>query len=554
MIITGEPNTAYALWVLGTSSLGGNEQPPRMKVGQAGVTLGDATAGALVFSGTRTVAGDVPAVPSGTTNPWYARVVTDDNGRRTVGLSTDQSTRDQSYTIRVETLDTTTATRYDTVSLTIAQGSVTLTTAAPQSFYLGEEVRLTGTNTDSETTYLFITGPNLPSGGANLVDMVAVVSGDAGTFTSTTVNSDNTWEDRWSTANLNIDTGSYTIYAVSSPNNRDNLGGTQDASTSVVTQRPFVTANATAATVAKGDILAITGRAEGKPVPGVAVWLFGINYYSRATQSVNDDSTFRYELGRGTTRDLASGQYFAVVQHPMSNSVFDVDEVVDGGVTRVYDTSGNFFVAAGPGRLQGSDAANALVNLIGGPYIDDTYTKMTFAVEEVSLLFSVADVRPGDPLRINGTTNLAAGDNLLITVTSTSFEPTDKSQPSGFSGVSGQTTVQRGTAGGPNTFNYTADTTGLALDTYQVKVESPDAGASQTATFRVTNEAGANVTATATPGGNVTGTVPTGNVTTFATTATGNATPTPTAAPGFGTLVALAGLSGIALLVAHRRD
>jgi hypothetical protein len=539
--------------VLGTSSLAGNEQPPKMKVGQAGVTLGDATAGAHVFSGDRTVAGDVPAVPSGTTNPWYARVVTDDNGRRTVGFSTDQLTRDQSYTIRVETLDTSTvASKYDTVSLTIAQGSVTLTTAAPQSFYLGEEVVLSGANTDSETTYLFITGPNLPRGGARLTDMASVVSGDAGTFTTTTVNADDTWEYRWATANINIDTGSYSIYSESSPNNRDNLGGTEYASTSVVTQRPFVTANATAATVAKGDILAITGVAEGKPVPGVAIWLFGINYYSRTTQSVHDDSTFRYELGRGTTRDLASGQYFAVVQHPMSNGIFDVDEVVDGGITRVYDASGNFFVAAGPGRLLGSDAANALVNLISGPYIDDTYTKMTFAVEEVSLRFSIADIRPGDPLTINGTTNLAAGDSLLITVTSTSFEPTSKSQPSGFSGLSGQTTVQRG-EGGQNTFNFTADTTSLAIDTYQVKVESPDAGASQTATLHVTNETGANVTATATPAGTVTGTVPTGNVTTIVTTATGPATATPTRTPGFSTLASFVGLAGVALLVARRR-
>ena len=141
----------------------------------------------------------------------------------------------------------------------------------------------------------------------------------------------------------------------------------------------------------------------------------------------------------------------------MTNGVFDVDEVVEGGVTRVYDTSGNFFVAAGPGRLQGSDAANALVDLINGPNIDDTYTKLTFAVEEASIQVDAPDIRQGDQLRITGTTNLAAGDNLLISVTSSSFAATNKSQASGFSGVSGTTTVQRGTAGGNNTFNFTAD-------------------------------------------------------------------------------------------------
>ena len=167
-------------------------------------------------------------------------------------------------------------------------------------------------------------------------------------------------------------------------------------------QKPFVTANASGTTVAKGDELKITGTAEGQPATGVAIWIFGTNYYSRTTQSVNDDGTFSYTLARGTTQNLATGQYFAVVQHPMTNGVFDVDEVVEGGTTRVYDTSGNFFVAAGPGRLQGSDAANALVNLINGPNIDDTYTKLSFAVEEASIQVDAPDIRQGDQLRYHG--------------------------------------------------------------------------------------------------------------------------------------------------------
>ena len=87
-------------------------------------------------------------------------------------------------------------------------------------------------------------------------------------------------------------------------------------------------------------------------------------------------------------------------------------------------------------------------------------------------------------------------------------------------------------------------------------MEAPDAGATQSATFSVTSGGGGNVTAT--PVGTVTGTVPAGTVTgapsgTVAPTVTGNATATPTRAPGFGTLVALAGLAGVAFL-ARRRD
>ena len=90
--------------------------------------------------------------PNNTTaNPWYARVVTDDNGQRTIGFSTDQNTKDQSYTIRVQTLNTTTTSKYDTVDITIAKGRVTIKVGDNQSFYLGEEVTLSGTNTGSET-------------------------------------------------------------------------------------------------------------------------------------------------------------------------------------------------------------------------------------------------------------------------------------------------------------------------------------------------------------------------------------------------------------------
>ena len=560
VIINGQASTDYALWIAGTSSLTGDETAPKIKVGQSGVTLGDPAVGQFAFSTGRTVAEDVPAVANETTNPYYARVSTDANGRRTVGFSTDQQTRDQSYTIRVQTLDPSMESRSDTVDIEIVTGGVAFDAIESASVYLGEEIVISGTNTDSSTTYLFVTGPNIPGGGARLTDMAAVVTGDAGSFTSASVAADDTWEYRWNTANLNIDAGSYTIYAVSSPNNRDNLGGTEYATASVITRRPFVTANASTATVAKGDIFAITGSAEGNPTSGVAIWLFGTNYYSRTTQSVNDDNTFRYELSRGATQNLATGQYFAVVQHPMTNGVFDVDEVVEGDVTRVYDTSGNFFVAAGPGRLQGSDAATALVDLINGPNIDDTYTVMTFAVVEASITLNVADVRPGDQLRVEGTTNLAPGNDLLVSITSSAFEPTDKSQQGGFSGLSGQTKVQAG-EGGLNTFNFTADTTSLPPDLYQVVVESPTAGASQTATFSVTDEAGGNVTpgVTATVDGNATVTVGTTGTaapgeTTAAPTATGNATATPTATPGFGTLVALAGLAGVAILVVRRRD
>ena len=95
--ISGQPNTAYNLWVYGTSDMGGSgNQPPLIKQGQTGVFLGSATAGNYTYDTTgKTVAEDVPVAPVNSTNPWYAVVGTDDNGKRTVGFSTDSNTKDK---------------------------------------------------------------------------------------------------------------------------------------------------------------------------------------------------------------------------------------------------------------------------------------------------------------------------------------------------------------------------------------------------------------------------------------------------------------------------
>ena len=556
--ITGRSATPYNLWIAGTGDMGGaGNMPPMIKAGQSGVNLGAAAAANYSFDSTgRTIADDVPVAPANTTaNPWYAVVTTDDNGRRTVGFSTDANTADKTYRIRIQWTDENGNFKYDTVDVEIVKGAVTIQTSGNESFYLGEEITLSGENTDSETTHLFVTGPNLPSGGANLADLVAVTNGDAATFTTTSVNADNTWEYKWNTANLNVDVGSYTIYAVGTPNNRDNLRSAKYATASLIVRKPFVTANISAAVVAKGDELEITGTAEGKP-SNLAVWLFGTNLYQADSVTVKDDSTYSYTISRGTTQNLATGQYFAVVQHPMYNGLFDVAEVAEGGVTRVYDISGNFFIAAGPGRLQGSDAANALVNLINGPNIDDTYTKLTFAVEEARLTIAdIGDRGVGDTFDVTGTTNLAPDNDLLVTITSSSFEPTDKSQAGGFSGISGSTKVIKGTDG--NTFNFTVDTAQFQPDTYDVTVESVQAAASATSTF-VVGEGQGNVTPTETtvaPTNNVTANVTTANGTTAGTATTaGNdtATATPTPTPGFGAVVALVGLGAVAVLVLRR--
>ena len=56
----------------------------------------------------------------------------------------------------------------DEVDVKVEKGAVTIVAAGDQSYFLGEEIRFSGTNTESYKTYLFIIGPNLNENGAQL--------------------------------------------------------------------------------------------------------------------------------------------------------------------------------------------------------------------------------------------------------------------------------------------------------------------------------------------------------------------------------------------------
>ncbi|MGC9436159.1 MAG: hypothetical protein ACP5C4_08825 [Methanomicrobiales archaeon] len=143
----------------------------------------------------------------------------------------------------------------------------------------------------------------------------------------------------------------------------------------------------------------------------------------------------------------------------------------------------------------------------------------------------------GDTVTLSGTTNVAAGDRLLIEVTSASFEPTDKAEGRKFSGTSGTVTVQEGRDA--NTWSMEIDTTGWRGDTYTVTIESIDTGTSATSTFTLVER---------TPGPSPTSPPP---ATTPPPSTGPAASPTPPA-PGWGTLTTLAGAGAAALLALCR--
>lgn len=82
--------------------------------------------------------------------------------------------------------------------------------------------------------------------------------------------------------------------------------------------------------------------------------------------------------------------------------------------------------------------------------------------------------RNGNTVTMSGSTNLAAGDRLLVNVVSAAFTPTEKTQPGGFSGASGTVTVEPGSP--LNSWHFDVDVSGFVPGVYIVTVESPDTG------------------------------------------------------------------------------
>lgn len=574
--IDGKPKTPYYVWFSGTNNYNfGNSTsadsvpdintidiPPQFSPNQDDVSyMNNSVADKELqykFKGTTSIVNDVASdyttYPDNTSDPYAVVVTTGSDGKATVGIETHQNTKAATYTIRVQKPDGLNQ-LYDTVKVKVEKGTVTITASGEGTYYLGEEVTFSGTNTDSDYTYLFMTGPNLGNGddGVKLDDpTTAAVSGDTSTFARATVLTDNTWDFKLETATIGIDAGTYAVYAVNEPKNAGDLSGTKYDTVSIMVKKPYVTATVSSSTVAKGDKLFIRGTAVGNPTQGVGIWILGQNYWkgsetgNMVTETVNDDGSFEYEFGSGDTKTLSGGQYFVVVQHPMYNDQFDVLAVTTSGVTAVEeqvggDTQNKFIIWGGGNKLQGSEAAEALIQMINSPDIDDTYTKLTFLVEEPWIrINAIGDHYVGDQFTIAGTTNLAIDDDIMVEVRSSSFKPTDKSQSGEFSGQSETVKVVEGATA--NEWSMDVDASSFQPDEYIVNVKSIETSAATTTTFNILKGT-PTVTATATSTGQA-------SVTVTATTTA--ATPTDTASPGFGALVALIGLGAVAALVLRK--
>jgi PKD repeat protein len=390
--IQGVPNTPYVIWVKDCSgSLTGAPclQPPMIVDGQDFVYFEeyqDCPIAETKFECDgciKTIWDTIPHAPDNG-KYYYAVVVTDENGERTIEWSTTVDTKPGTFIFRVQPWEPWFCCTegnpapfnpylpYVEKPLTVNKGVVTFQTyvyGQPNTTaYLGETVRISGTNTDSRITYLMLRGPCQSCNGTDMMAEGEVVTGIADTFTVVPVKPDGTWEYIWYTKYLPIDLGEYTIYAASKPDDAQSLEGIPcdecfsiKASCAAWTKHPFIfleptiiadiTPKVVRIECCEEPPIVVSGRATGimsdssdpyydmdqgrwyeyyHPVP-IAFWVFGENkvagqkYIFDVVEVDCPGGTFSFDITDYMNALLLEpGQYKVIVQHPMYNHKLDI--------------------------------------------------------------------------------------------------------------------------------------------------------------------------------------------------------------------------------------
>jgi trimeric autotransporter adhesin len=192
--------------------------------------------------------------------------------------------------------------------------------------------------------------------------------------------------------------------------------------------------------VTRGDRYYITGVVNDSAESFVAIWIFGKNFTQRASESINSNGSYKYEIRQESTNDLEPGPYYIIIQYPGENGRFDIlpdlVNISERNFERIACCSGYSHNASNksqPGLsflyredscLNGFPAAAALTEALDDPAVDDRYTTGLIMVEDPWIRVNPTGIiRAGDWILINGTTNLAIDDELQVQIYPSGYTP-----------------------------------------------------------------------------------------------------------------------------------
>ena len=463
-------------------------------------------------------------------NPWASPVTVK---KGTYAFQALTETGDATFTFTVNGKEV-------EVIVSVEAGEITAVADA-ESYYIGSDVKLSGTSTVGGALYFYIQGTNY--------DMTYLGK-------SVTPKSDGTWKVEFKGADITkmkLDAGTYTIY-VSTYNNAALSSGVtlEDAVTadtvsyttvSVAMKQPFIAVTEAPEVVVKGADAKIKGTAEA--ATEVRYYIFGTNYFATGKQTSIKNGEFTITLKKDDTKDMAAGQYFMVVQHPMYDKQFNVYAVKGNSdknqtiYTAATNASGLVDTAKATELFntlerQSANAAEALCQALDSENIDDMYVKLSFIVAaETSVINPIqSEIVKGEKLTVSGNTNAGADIPVTVEIMSTAFAAVPKDTVGSASFISLTTKTDK-----DGNWEVVFDTTGLNVDEYTV---SAAVGQLDATTTKVNVIEGAPVTPEQ-PDTPVTPEQP-----------EQPEQPEAPATPGFGALAALAGLGAVAILLLRR--
>jgi len=257
--------------------------------------------------------------------------------------------------------------------------------------------------------------------------------------------------------------------------------------------------------ITKGDALSITGI---NAINGTSsLWVIGRNYIGREIIIPDTKGNFSLSLNSAATRDYTSGQYAFVVQDPGPDLKLDIEYRVDDNGDIILLNQGRTFADIGARenlRASVVPLISEFSSTAANPGADDVFTPYYFIVENPSISFDhmsdpvnsrLADVKVGDPIILEGQTNVNPRDSLRAEI---------RGSENGAPAASANLAVIPGAT--VNRWRWVLDNPGLPPGSYEVTIWRTDAFVSCSGSAILAVLPGA--TATTNTSGNTTGSIP----------------------------------------------
>ena len=416
------------------------------------------------------------------------------------------------------------------VAIAVVKPTVSATLGAT-SYFIGDEIELTVSSDLSiqYTDYNFtITGTNF-----NEVDLTTDDEENNGKSFTVNLLTENVKDN-----GKKLDVGTYTIKIYKGAWQGENVEPVKTVT--VALKQPFISIIEAPEVVVQGKKAEFVINAEA--TDNITAYIFGTNYFYpagiiKADKDVSNKFVVELDKYKTSAKNMSAGQYFAVFQHPMYDTFYNI--YPEAGTfyldTEATATSTNGTPLFNVSDRQTANAAQALCDALDSQNIDDMYVKASFFVVGEDESFTISEIpstiAQGETLTISGVSTSNADETVTVEMLSTAFAAVPKETVGSAAFILVTTEVAE-----DGTWEVTLDTSDLNVDEYSLKVACGD-------------DTWKNVKINVVEGAETPDTPDTPDVPDTPDTPDEPEAP---ATPGFGALAALAGLGAVAVLLLRR--